>query len=138
VLSTPDRKTDPSPLGWLRRVLGRAGAKEAADPRTLLSDEAFYDRYFADRSVEKSVAIMTRRLFKECVPFEQRRLRRAEPIASELHFPWAHDSMRGVELLCTMERKFQIVISDDEARQIPTLGDVIRLVDSKVKEKLPR
>lgn len=103
--------------------------------RVLLSDDEFYERYFADGSVAREVAVGIRAAFIEHVPLDMRRLAPEDSFGRELQFVWSHDSMADVELILDVEKRFGISISEQEARETLTMGTLTRLVDRKVKEK---
>ena len=42
------------------------------------------------------------------------------------------DSLDVVELITTLEDEFNIVIADDEARQLATVGEVVDFVEKKI------
>lgn len=43
------------------------------------------------------------------------------------------DSLDVVELLMTMEDKFNCSVSDEEAVSLKTVGDIVKMLESKVK-----
>jgi acyl carrier protein len=45
------------------------------------------------------------------------------------------DSLDTVELIMEFEKEFNIAIPDDNAEKIGTVGEAIRFIDEKVKEK---
>ena len=103
--------------------------------RALLSDDEFYQRYFADGSVSKEVAIGIRAAFIEHIPLDMRRLAPNDNFGRELQFVWSYDSLADEELILDVEERFGVSISGAEAKNTLTMGDLIRLVDSKVKAK---
>jgi len=103
--------------------------------RALLTDDDFYRRYFADSSVSKAVAVGIRAAFIEHIPLDMRRLAPDDNFGLELQFVWSYDSLADLELILEVEKRFGISISDAEAKVTLTMGDLIRLVDSKVKAK---
>lgn len=44
------------------------------------------------------------------------------------------DSLEKVEVVMGLEEAFHIEISDDELDNLKTVGDLVRLIDSKAKE----
>lgn len=44
------------------------------------------------------------------------------------------DSLEKVEVVMGLEEAFQIEIPDDELDKLKTVGDLVRLIESKVKE----
>jgi acyl carrier protein len=103
--------------------------------RTPLSDDAFYERYFATTDVSKEVAIGVRHAFIENLIFDMHRLGIDDRFDQELQFVWKYDSLADVELLCQVEKQFDISVSEAEGRETVTLGALIRLADRKVKAK---
>jgi len=45
------------------------------------------------------------------------------------------DSLDAIELVAALEEKFGISISEDDAKQIATVADVVRLVEQKLQTK---
>lgn len=45
------------------------------------------------------------------------------------------DSLDTVELIMEFEKEFNIAIPDDSAEKIQTVGQAVRFIDEKVKEK---
>lgn len=45
------------------------------------------------------------------------------------------DSLDTVELIMALEEEFEIEIPDTDAGNIKTVGDIIKYIDTKVKEK---
>ncbi len=41
------------------------------------------------------------------------------------------DSLDAIELIMTVENEFDISISDEEAQTIQTVGDIVKLIESK-------
>jgi acyl carrier protein len=103
--------------------------------RSVLTDYEFYQRYFAGGSVPKEVAVGIRAAFIGHVPLDMRRLAPDDNFGRELQFVWSHDSLADVELILDIEKRFGIAIREAEANEARTMGDLIRLVDSKVKAK---
>ena len=103
--------------------------------RALLTDDDFYQRYFADGDVSKEVAVGIRAAFIEHVPLDMRRLAPDDNFGRELQFVWSHDSLGDVELILDVEKRFGISVDEAEAKETLTMGDLIRLVDLKVKAR---
>jgi acyl carrier protein len=100
--------------------------------RPVLSDDDFYEQYFASEGITRDVAMGVRRAFIEHIPLDMRRLVPEDNFGRELNFVWSYDSMADVELICDIEKRFGISISDAEARSALTMGDLIRLVHRKL------
>ncbi len=41
------------------------------------------------------------------------------------------DSLDVVELLMTLEEEFNIVVSEEDASKLQTVGDIVKLIDNK-------
>jgi acyl carrier protein len=121
-------------LNWLNSGSGR-GAEDVEkifSGRPALTDDAFFDRYFTGCDVNKAVAIGVRAAFVNRLPFDMGRLAPDDSFKSELNFVWGYDSLADVEVICEIEKRFNVKISDVEARGAATLGDMIHLVNKKV------
>jgi acyl carrier protein len=103
--------------------------------RAPLSDDEFFERFFATSEVQKQVAVDVRRAVLENLMFDMRCLAPEDSFAQELQFVWKYDSLADVELLCQVENQFSVTLTEAEAKETVTLGALIRLVDHKVKAK---
>lgn len=103
--------------------------------RSALSDDEFYQRYFAHTGIRREVALGVRRAFIDHIPFDMRRLAPDDSFGRELQFVWSHDSLADVELICQVEREFDVSITEAEGRKSLTMGALIALVDRKVTER---
>lgn len=45
------------------------------------------------------------------------------------------DSLDVVEMLMTLEDNFNVTVSDEESVNLKTIGDIVKLIDSKSKGK---
>ena len=44
------------------------------------------------------------------------------------------DSLDVVEMLMTLEDEFNVTVSDEESVALKTVGDIVKLIDSKLKK----
>ncbi|MCI5497265.1 MAG: acyl carrier protein [Firmicutes bacterium] len=44
------------------------------------------------------------------------------------------DSLDVVEMLMTLEDEFNVTVSDEESVNLKTVGDIVKLIDSKTKK----
>ena len=44
------------------------------------------------------------------------------------------DSLDVVEMLMTLEEQFDVTVSDEESVDLKTVGDIVKLIDSKIKK----
>jgi acyl carrier protein len=105
--------------------------------RDPLGDEEFFQRFYAATGIKKEVAIGVRHAFLENLVFNMQRLIPTDSFREELNFVWKYDSLADVELICQIEKEFAVRISEAEAHTTFTMGDLIRLVDEKMKSKTP-
>ena len=103
--------------------------------RPQLDDESFFQRYYAGTDVKKEVAIGVRHAFQAHLMFDMQRLAPSDSFKEELNFVWKYDSLADVELICQIEKQFTVDITEAEGRDASTMGDLIRLVDAKLKKK---
>jgi acyl carrier protein len=131
-------KSSPFSIGSWLGLSDKAGSKRVDAifaGRELLDDDAFYERYFGGGAIDKEVVVGVRRAFIENVPFDMHRLSPSDSFNAELNFVWHNDSLADVELICQVEKEFQIEISEAEAKNAFRLGDLISIVDAKLKQK---
>ena len=124
-------------LNWLNSgsTKGAEDVEKVFGRRIALTDNAFFDRYFAGSDVSKDVAIGVRGAFIDHVPFDMKRLAPDDSFKNELNFVWGYDSLADVEVICEIEKRFGVKISNAEAREAATLGDMINLVNRKLISK---
>jgi acyl carrier protein len=60
------------------------------------------------------------------------RLADNDDFSKNLSFFWDFDSMADVEIVCALEEKFGIKISDEEAEKAHTISEIVNLVYSKI------
>ncbi len=44
------------------------------------------------------------------------------------------DSLDVVEMLMTLEDEFNVTVTDEESAKLKTVGDIVNLIDSKIKK----
>jgi acyl carrier protein len=120
-------------LNWVRSgtVKGANEVDRVFAQRPVLDDDQFFETYFSDGSVAKNIALGVRSAFIENLPFDMRRLAPSDSFKGELNFVWRYDSLADVELICEIEKRFNVKITADEARNAATMGDLIHLVNAK-------
>jgi acyl carrier protein len=126
-------------LNWLKSGDSK-GAEEIQrlfGNRTILDDQQFFETYYAGSGISREVAIGVRSVFIERLPFDMRQLAPEDNFKRELNFVWKHDSLADVELLCEIEKKFRVKITDAEGVKAATMGDVIELVQAKLPRTDP-
>jgi acyl carrier protein len=113
--------------------LRRARKIEAAFAgREALSLEAFYEKYFRSQGVPLAVATGVRLVLEEQLSADLSRLRDTDDFSKDLAFFWDFDSLANVEIVCALEERFGIKISDEEAERAKTVSDIVHLVQTKL------
>jgi acyl carrier protein len=100
--------------------------------RPSLRPEQFYEAYFKENGVPVQVVTGVRSILEEELGADMSRLVDTDDFSKNLSFFWAFDSMADVSIVCALEEKFGIKISDAEAEQTRTVADIIALVQSKL------
>ncbi len=103
--------------------------------RPMLSDDEFYERFFARSHIGKPIVTGVRHAFIKCLPLDMRRLEPDDSFSRELQFVWAHDSMADVELVCEIEKRFEISLPQYRLIEIFTLREVAELVHRTLEAK---
>ena len=112
---------------WQRkRKLERAFAGRAS-----LGSEQFYEAYFKERGIPFHIVSGVRSILEELLSADLSRLVDSDDFSKNLSFFWDFDSMADVEIVCALEERFAIKISDAEAEQTKTIADIVDLVHSK-------
>jgi acyl carrier protein len=103
--------------------------------RSVLSDEAFYDRFFARSPAGRDVVTGVRQAFITCLPLDMRRLEPDDSFNRELQFVWACDSMADVELICEIEKRFAISLPEYRLVDVTTMREMVELVHRTLEAK---
>jgi acyl carrier protein len=86
----------------------------------------------ASSGVPLYVAEGVRVVLEQQFSVDMSRLAEGDDFSKNLGFLWDFDSMADVEIVCALEEKFGIKISDREAQDCHTISDIVNLVSSKV------
>ena len=101
--------------------------------RTPLESEQFYDRYFKEKGVPFHIVAGIRAVLEEQLSADMSRLADTDDFSKNLNFFWDFDSMADVEIVCALEERFGIKISDNEAEKTHTVSDIVNLVCNKAR-----
>ena len=102
--------------------------KQAFFQREPLAHRDFYHYYFDNTNIPESVVEILESYFNT----ELSRLKPSDAFYQELGFLFDSDSLADVDIICAIEEKFNINISDDDAKQIATLNDMIHVISNKL------
>ena len=73
------------------------------------------------------------RIHSECLTrVDLSRLQSSDDFSTNLSFLWDFDSLANVEIVSSLENRFGIKISDEEAVAAHTVADLVALVSGKV------
>ena len=122
--SRVDKKTKRKPT--LDRTLA---GREALNP------EKFYQKFFRELGVAKDVAIGVREILEQVLEADLSRLIDSDDFSGNLRFFFEFDSLADAKTIWGLEQRFGISISNDEARKLLTVKDIVMLVDRKAKAK---
>lgn len=100
--------------------------------RPSLTTEQFYEAYFKEKGVPLHVAAGVRSILEEELSADMSRLVDTDDFSKNLNFFWAFDSMADVSIVCALEKRFGIKISDTEVERAHSVADIIALVQSKL------
>jgi acyl carrier protein len=100
--------------------------------RQPLTPMEFYERHFRERGVAPEVVVGVRSILEEQLGADLSRLRDSDDFSKNLSFFWDFDSMADVEVVCALEERFNIKLSDQEAQGAKTVADIVQLVQAKL------
>lgn len=109
--------------------------EEAFAERPQRTAEEFYQTYFKTLGVPEDVVLGVREILEVQLDADLSRMIDADDFSKNFSFFLAFDSMADVEIVCALEKRFEIKISDKEAANAVTVKDIIKLVWKKVEEK---
>ncbi len=117
---------------WIR-FTGDKELEAVFGGRAPLTPEEFYIKYFQDQGYSKDLVIRVKEAFDSVIDFDLSRLGSHDDFSNELRFIWDCDSLADVALLEALERGFDIEMTQDDASQMRTISDVIRIVSQKIR-----
>jgi acyl carrier protein len=113
--------------------LRRARKIEAAFAgREAFAAEEFYDKHFRALGVPLEVVVGVRSILEEQLSADLSRLRGTDDFSKNLSFFWDFDSLADVQIVCALEERFGIKISDEEAQHAKTVAEIVHLVQRKI------
>jgi len=95
--------------------------------------EQFYESYFKEKGIPFHVVGGVRTILEEQLSADLSCLTDTDDFSKNLSFFWDYDSMADVEIICALEDKFGIKISDSEAQKAHTIDDIVTLVSGKLE-----
>lgn len=101
--------------------------------RPPISATEFYERFFLVQGVSQEVILGVRQVLEEQLGADLSRLVATDDFSKNIGFFFEFDSMADVAIVCALEKKFSIKISDEEATTAHTIQDIVDLISRKVK-----
>lgn len=122
--------------GWFTNVLItqrelETKLEEAFQGREPLTNEAFYEAYFARQGIPKEIPLAVKRIFEEHFGTDFSRLSDDDDFSKELRFIWDYDSMADVEIVIALEEEFDIKLSDAEAASMTSINAIVDTIWKK-------
>jgi len=108
---------------------------EAFHGRAPLSDEQFYEAYFAKQGIPKEIPLSVKRIFEEHFGTDFSRLSDDDDFSKELSFIWNYDSMVDVEIVIAIEDEFGIKVTDAEATEMKTIKAIVETIWKKKSQQ---
>ena len=101
--------------------------------RSPLTDEEFFENYFAAADVDREVPAKVRKILSEELDADLSRIAPDDDFTRNLQFLLAFDSLSDVAIVESLERVFSIKIADEEAAAMHTVNDIVLSVSSKLR-----
>jgi len=108
--------------------------EEAFADRLQQSPTDFYAAFFKTAGVPEEVVVGVRKVLEEQLDADLSRMVDSDDFSKNLSFFCDFNSMADVEVVCALEQKFKIKITDKEAENSQTVREIVELVWRKVKE----
>jgi acyl carrier protein len=120
---------------WLFVRIENQGKRKAIENcfkgRTPLMSELFYEQHFANTGIPSEIVLGVKEVLEYELGADLSRMKKSDDFSKNLNFFWNYDSLASVSIVCALEDKFSIKISDQEAENAQTIEDVILLVHQK-------
>jgi acyl carrier protein len=104
---------------------------EAFHGRTPLTDDEFYEAFFAKQGILKEIPLAVKRIFEEQFGADFSRIHDDDDFSKELRFIWNYDSLVDVAIVIAIEEEFGIKVSDAEATEMKTIKAIVETVWAK-------
>ncbi len=103
--------------------------------RESLTEEQFYEQYFAAEGVPKDVVLGVKHIFERELDVDFSRLRPEDDFGSNLNYFWQEDDLADVDVLKSFEKEFGIELVQADASRMGTFRSFVQVVWEKVQKK---
>jgi acyl carrier protein len=99
------------------------------------STTEFYEEFFREQGVPEEIVSGVKCILEEQLSADLSRIIDSDDFSKNLNFFWDYDSMADVEIICELEKRFSIKITNEEAVNVHTVKDIVDLVWRKVQTR---
>jgi len=103
--------------------------------RESLTNEEFYEKYFKSKNTPEYIVHGVKRILEKEFDTDLSKLQAEDDFSTNLSVFFALDSMADVEIVLSIEKEFNIKITDKEAEETHTIRDIINLIELKIKQQ---
>ncbi|PJZ83155.1 hypothetical protein CH366_13955 [Leptospira harrisiae] len=100
--------------------------------RVTLTKNQFFQTFYDDK-IPEFIVIETLSILEELLPFDTSKLYPDDSFKGNLNFLWKYtDEFTDIEIIERLENNFKIEISNEEAENINSFDDIVKLVTKKL------
>ncbi|TGK81343.1 acyl carrier protein [Leptospira noumeaensis] len=100
--------------------------------RVTLTKNHFFQTFYKDK-IPEFIVIQTLSILDELLPFDTSKLYPDDSFTGNLNFLWKYtDEFTDIEIIERLENNFNIEISNEEAKNINSFDDIVKLVAKKL------
>lgn len=103
--------------------------------REPLTEEQFYERYFAAGDIPRFVVLGVKRILERELDVDFSRLQPEDDFSANLNYFWQEDEWADVDVLEGCEKEFGIKLTQADASQMGTFRSFVEVVWKKVQQK---
>jgi len=103
--------------------------------RESLTNEEFYEKYFKSNNTPDNIVYGVKRILEKELDTDLSKLQAEDDFSTNLSVFFALDSMADVEIVLSIEKEFNIIITDKEAEETHTIRDIINLIERKIEQQ---
>lgn len=104
--------------------------------REILSRKCFYNKYYLESEIPLQIVTKVIDLLEFHLGTELSRLHKDDSFSSNLNYFFQIDDMLDVVIVSALEEAFFIKITDDDAQNVTSVDDLIKLVYKKLSHQV--